>query len=117
MKLSPHKFDLRDNYLQTHSRAIFTHMVNVPCYHDTGASKADFDIPFRLSEGTLHHLFAGGWLWIIPFNNHSQATNPLCSVGLMLDPRIYPLQPDISPEEEFYAFIAKYPSLSFSLLS
>ena len=31
------KFNLRDSsYLQTHSRAIFTHMVNVPCYHQRG---------------------------------------------------------------------------------
>ena len=30
--LLANKFDLRDNNLQTHSRAIFTHMVNVP-YH------------------------------------------------------------------------------------
>ena len=113
--LLANKFDLRDNNLQTHSRAIFTHMVNVPCYHHTGSSQADFGIPFRLSEGTLHHLFAGGWLWVIPFDNRSQATNPLCSVGLMLDARIHPPQPNMSPEEEFYSFIANFPDMSFQL--
>ena len=113
--LLANKFDLRDNNLQTHSRAIFTHMVNVPCYHHTGTSQADFDIPFRLSEGTLHHLFKGGWLWLIPFDNHPQATNPLCSVGLMLDPRIHPIRKELSPEEEFYSFIAKFPDLSSQL--
>ena len=112
------KFNLRDSSdLQTHSRAIFTHMVNVPCYHYTGTSKTDFAIPFRLCEGTLHHLFEGGWLWVIPFNNHSHATNPLCSVGLILDPRLYPLNKDIGPEEEFYSFIAKFPSISSQLQS
>lgn len=115
--LLANKFNLRENNLQTHSRAIFTHMVNVPCYHHTGTSQQDYGIPFRLSEGTLHHLFAGGWLWVIPFNNHFQATNPLCSVGLMLDPRIHPISKDISPEEEFYSFIAKFPDLSSQLQS
>ncbi len=115
--LLANKFGLRHNHLQTHSRAIFTHMVNVPCYHHTGTSQADLAIPFRLSEGTLHHVFKGGWLWIIPFNNHPQATNPLCSVGLMLDPRIHPMRKDLSPEEEFYSLIAKFPSLQSQLQS
>ena len=115
--LLANKFDLRDSDLQAHSRAIFTHMVNVPCYHHTGTSQVDFDIPFRLCEGTLHHLFEGGWLWVIPFDNHSQATNPLSSVGLMLDPRIHPIRKDVSPEEEFYSFIAKFPSLQSQLQS
>ena len=106
------RFDLRDMDLQTHSRTIFTHMVNVPCYNDIGASAQEYGIPYRLSEGTLHHIFRGGWLWVIPFNNHPQATNPLCSVGLLLDPRIHPERPDLSPEEEFNAFIGQYPGMA-----
>lgn len=106
------RFDLRDMNLQTHSRTIFTHMVNVPCYNDVGGSAQEYGIPYRLSEGTLHHIFRGGWLWVIPFNNHPQATNPLCSVGLLLDPRIHPERPDLSPEEEFYAFVGHYPGMA-----
>ncbi|MGB5051530.1 MAG: FAD-dependent oxidoreductase, partial [Caldilineaceae bacterium] len=53
------RFDLRDMDLQTHSRALFTHMVNVPCYNDVGLSTAEYGIPYRLSEGTLHHIFQG----------------------------------------------------------
>lgn len=106
------RYGLRELNLQTHSRAIFTHMVNVPCYNDIGGSTAEYGIPYRLSEGTLHHIFRGGWLWVIPFNNHPQATNPLCSVGLLLDPRIHPERPDLSPEEEFNAFIGQYPGMA-----
>ena len=106
------RFGLRELNLQTHSRSIFTHMVNVPCYNDVGGSTVEYGIPYRLSEGTLHHIFRGGWLWVIPFNNHPQATNPLCSVGLLLDPRIHPERPDLSPEEEFNAFVGQYPSIA-----
>lgn len=105
------RFGLRDMNLQTHSRTIFTHMVNVPCYNDVGLSTQEYGIPYRLSEGTLHHIFRGGWLWVIPFNNHPFSTNPLCSVGLLLDPRIHPERPDLSAEEEFYAFIDQFPSI------
>lgn len=106
------KFDLRHHDLQTHSRAIFTHMVEVPCYHEVSATKESYQLPFQLSEGTLHHVFEGGWLWVIPFNNHAKSTNPLCSVGLMLDPRVHPPQSDLSPEAEFYQFIERFPGIA-----
>ncbi|MGR9053845.1 MAG: NAD(P)/FAD-dependent oxidoreductase, partial [Gammaproteobacteria bacterium] len=100
----------RHRDLLAHSRTLFTHMVGVPCFNETGPSQKQYRFPFRLSEGTLHHVFKGGWLWVIPFNNHPRATNPLCSVGLQLDPRLYPVT-DLTPEEEFYAFIKQYPDI------
>lgn len=106
------KFGLRDFDLQTHSRGMFTHMINVPCYHQTGGSQETYGLPFRMSEGTLHHLFDGGWLWVIPFDNYAESTNPLCSVGLLLDPRQHPPRSDLTPEEEFYAFIEQYPDIA-----
>jgi tetracycline 7-halogenase / FADH2 O2-dependent halogenase len=97
--------------LLTHTRGMFTHMMDVPCFHDVTASRQEYGLPYRLSEGTLHHTFKGGWLWVIPFNNHSRSTNPLCSVGLLLDPRIYPVRKDISPEDEFFEFVDQFPKL------
>lgn len=98
-----------------HSRTIFTHMVDVPCFNNVSLSKEQFNHPFRLSEGTLHHIFKGGWVWVIPFNNHPAATNPLCSVGLQLDPRLYPQRSDLSPAEEFGEFIQRFPDLHAQL--
>lgn len=106
------KFDLRDYDLETYSRGLFTHMVGVPCYHQTGRSQAEYGLPFRMSEGTLHHVFDGGWLWVIPFDNHAESTNPLCSVGLLLDPRCYPPRDDLTPEEEFFTFIERFPEIA-----
>jgi len=105
------KFNLRTSELNTYSRTIFTHMVGVPSYHSSGPDKAQFGIPYSLAEGTLHHLFKGGWLWVIPFNNHEKSTNALCSVGLLLDPRIHPEKSDLNPEEEFRNFVLKYPQI------
>ncbi|MEM9008570.1 MAG: tryptophan 7-halogenase, partial [Cyanobacteria bacterium P01_F01_bin.86] len=106
------QFGLRHHKLQTHSRAIFTHMVGVSCFHECTLPRESYQIPFQLSEGTLHHVFEGGWLWVIPFNNHAKSTNPLCSVGLMLDPRVHPANPDISAEEEFFQFIERFPMIA-----
>jgi tetracycline 7-halogenase / FADH2 O2-dependent halogenase len=109
------RFNLRDMRLQAHSRTIFTHMINVPCYHQTSGSQQSYGLPYRMSEGTLHHVFEGGWLWVIPFDNYPESTNPLCSVGLQLDPRLYPLANELSPAEEFFNFIERFPSVAAQL--
>ena len=101
--------------LRTHSRAIFTHMIDVPDFHEMAIRQTEYGLPFSMAEGTLHHLFRGGWLWVIPFNNYAGSTNPLCSVGLMLDPRVYPASDDVPPDEEFFAFIERFPSIAAHL--
>lgn len=105
------KFGWRDRNQQAHTRTIFSHMVDVPCFNSVGASREKYGVPFRFSEGTLHHIFHGGWLWVIPFNNHESSSNPLISVGLQLDPRIYPPRPELSPEAEFFDVINRFPDV------
>lgn len=95
--------------LRHHSRSIFTHMIGVTPYEET-VPKGAHGNPTKWSQGTLHHLFEGGWMWVIPFNNHPLATNPLVSVGLNLDPRIHPPF-DGTPEEEFNAFLDRFPDI------
>jgi FADH2 O2-dependent halogenase len=107
--------NLRTTDLKTHARGIFTHMIDVPSVHTTSNTLQDYNIPYPLEEGTLHHIFDGGWMWIIPFDNHKQSTNPLCSVGLMLDPRKYPEDTSLSAEEEFWDFIQRFPSIQDQL--
>lgn len=107
-----HKFDLRDNsanYL-TNSRAIFTHMVNVEHYDNVGHAREEYKLKYPLSQSTLHHIFEGGWMWVIPFNNHADAVNPLCSVGLLLNRDIHP-ETGMDPETEFFSFVRRYPGM------
>ncbi|WP_263018760.1 NAD(P)/FAD-dependent oxidoreductase [Natronobiforma cellulositropha] len=97
--------------LETDSRAIFTHVEGLEPFDDL---LADEDRPHqsnRLHDGTLHHVFDGGWLWIIPFDNfeRSEATN--ASVGLVLDRSTYPLDESVSAEEEFYRIISAFPDV------
>jgi FADH2 O2-dependent halogenase len=109
--LVANKFEWRHRDLRSHSRTIFTHMIDVPCFNKVGPSQAAYDFPYPVSQGTLHHIFKGGWLWIIPFNNHPDGVNPLCSVGLQLDPRIYPQRNELTPAEEFQQIIDQFPDL------
>lgn len=95
--------------LKTQSRGLFTHMVGVKSW-DVLFGRKQHGMPYRMDQSTLHHLFDGGWMWVIPFDNHEQATNKLCSVGVMFDPRKFP-KTDISPEQEFAEFLQRYPSI------
>lgn len=113
--LLANKFAWRHHDLLAHSRTIFTHMIDVPCFNQVGPAREEFGFPYPFSQGTLHHIFKGGWLWIIPFNNHPDATNPLCSVGLQLDPRYYPQRNEVTPAAEFNDFIAQFPALARQL--
>ncbi|HKR52245.1 MAG TPA: tryptophan 7-halogenase [Pseudonocardiaceae bacterium] len=95
---------------KTRSRAIFTHMVGVPPYEQMGPECRAHGMATPVSQGTLHHIFHGGWMWIIPFGNHPMSTNRLCSVGLVLDLDEFPEQ-EIAPEEEFWSIVKRFPGI------
>ncbi|MEW6343383.1 MAG: tryptophan 7-halogenase [Pseudomonadota bacterium] len=104
------RFGLRDQEarLHTNTRSIFGHFTAVNDLDDTlGGPNPTFR--FRRSAGTMHHCFPGGWIWVIPFDNG------VTSVGLELDRRIYPLDESVPADEEFRAFIERYPSIKAHL--
>ncbi len=94
---------------KTNSRTIFTHFKNVPAYDEIGPSEG---LSRSLHEGTMHHVFHGGWFWVIPFNNDSRrdGSNDLCSVGVTVDANLYP-DTGLAPEEEFFQFVNRFPSV------
>lgn len=104
--------DLRETpcSFRTRSRTIYTHMLGVTPY-DAICDRAEHGLPSPLSQATLHHLFQGGWMWVIPFNNHPRSTNQLVSVGLTLDIDRYP-RTSLPPDQEFSQFIRSYPKIA-----
>lgn len=85
------------------SRTLYTHMIDVEPFEPDGSPLA---LPW--AQSTLHHVFDGGWIWVIPFNNRAGSTNPLVSVGLTVDPRRHP--PGAAPADEFRHFLERLPS-------
>jgi tetracycline 7-halogenase / FADH2 O2-dependent halogenase len=105
-------FGLRDDPPRAnhHSRTLFTHMVGVTPFDDTPTAQPHKQ-PSSWHHGTLHHVFDGGWLWVIPFDNFDGALSTLCSVGLTVDERVFP-KPDGTPQEEFDAFLRRFPEIA-----
>ncbi|SNQ50009.1 Monodechloroaminopyrrolnitrin halogenase PrnC [Frankia canadensis] len=104
-------FGLREDpcRFRTSSRTLFTHMVGVTPFDEVTTPSGQ---PSEWHQGTLHHIFDGGWLWVIPFDNHQRATNPLCSVGLNLDTRRFPKEPGRSADQEWADFLSRFPSVA-----
>ncbi|NEA55108.1 FAD-dependent oxidoreductase [Streptomyces sp. SID13666] len=94
-----------------HSRSMFTHMLGVRPTDECLRVGPEDAPPIPWVEGTMHHLFDRGWFWSIPFNNAPGSRNPLVSVGLTLDERMYPKNHDVTPEEEFRSFAARFPAV------
>jgi FADH2 O2-dependent halogenase len=103
------KYDLREKptTLRTSTRTLFTHMVGLKDFE--AAAPSHMSHPWKV--GTLHHLFRGGWFWVIPFNNWEGAVNPLVSVGLTLDTEVWPQDDSLSAEDEFEKFLQLFPSV------
>ncbi|WP_157124356.1 NAD(P)/FAD-dependent oxidoreductase [Nocardia pseudovaccinii] len=114
--LLPQLLELRqDPPYRTRTRAIFTHMVNVPQYDTIGPPRKEHKLLSPLSQSTLHHIFEGGWLWVIPFNNHESSPSELCSIGLNLDIDRYPKPEGMTAEEEFWHHVNRFPSVAEQL--
>jgi len=107
------KYALREEppRMGTNTRAMFAHMIGVTPYDQVGPSRAEHGLLYPMHETTLHHIFDGGWMWIIPFDNHPDSTNPICSVGLTLDRDKYP-DDNRPPAEEFAEILAKFPGMA-----
>src|SRR6202040_4062942 len=88
----------------------FTHMLGVTPFDDAEAARSHHQ-PSPWHNGTLHHVFDGGWLWVIPFDNHEGSLNRLRGVGLTRDERIFP-KPDGPPQQEFDDFLRRFPEIA-----
>lgn len=95
----------------TQSRSIFGHVVGLTPY-DALSAHTRHGFSYPVHQTTLHHLFDGGWFWVIPFDNHPTSSNPVCSVGLTLDCRFHPPGQSEPAFEEFARFVQRFPSIA-----
>jgi FADH2 O2-dependent halogenase len=94
-----------------HARSLWTHMQGVTPTDDLFPRSKKDTPPKEWYAGTVHHMFERGWFWVIGFDNTELSKSSLCSVGLTLDERLYPRDPDQDPGEEFFEMAARYPDI------
>jgi FADH2 O2-dependent halogenase len=94
--------------MRTASRAVFGHFTGVQSWQtlleSRGAKTADHT--FACDDAALHHVFDGGWMYVLRFNNG------VTSAGFLIDCRSHPLDPAVSPEDEWREWLDRYPSVA-----
>lgn len=97
--------DLRS--MKTNSRTIYSHFTGVQKWHDIYSSSGGNtqDHPFECDAAALHHIFDGGWMWVLHFDND------ITSAGFVLDCNSHPLDYSLSPQDEWATLMQRYPSI------
>lgn len=105
------QFGLREEpcRLRHASRSVFSHFRDVVPFEELAPEADGTRWSAGWSEGTLHHVFDGGWFWVIPFDNHDRSASDLVSVGLTIDANRFPRDPAVAPDEEFRSFVERFP--------
>lgn len=98
--------DQRDT-LNTHSRTVFAHFRDVGLWSETfqaAGGRVD-EHPYPCDDAALHHVFDGGWMWVLRFDNG------ITSAGWCLDPRRHP-PTGIPFEDEWTYWMSQFPSIA-----
>lgn len=107
------RFDLTEEHerLSHHSRSLFTHMVGVRPFDEVLRHGSAYRNPSPWHDGTLHHVFDGGVLRVLPFGNRPGGTNPLCAVSLTVDPKRHGAA-TTEPRREFQRALDQLPAVA-----
>lgn len=115
----------------TRSRAIFSHFVGVSDWgdHFVGLGGDTQHHPFPCDHAAQHHLLDGAWMWMLRFQQSHLARRAdpthqsssrgarrlLCSIGLVLDATMHPMDTTATAAAEWQAWLDRYPSISHML--
>lgn len=95
--------------MRTNSRVVYGHFACVKRWRDWmqdhGGAVADH--PFDCDDAALHHVFDGGWMYVLRFNNG------VTSAGFMLDAERFPLDPNVAPADEWQTCLRRFPSIAW----
>lgn len=94
--------------LKTRSRGLFNHFRNVMLWDDLYRARGGVaaDHPYPCDDAALHHVFDGGWMWVLRFDNG------VTSAGFSLDPDRFPLDRNINPVAEWEALMRRLPAVA-----
>ncbi|HET6879970.1 MAG TPA: FAD-dependent oxidoreductase [Pirellulales bacterium] len=96
------------NRMRTCSRSIYGHFSDVESWSDVVAEAGGDAVrhPFPCDDAALHHVFDGGWMWMLRFNNG------VTSAGWLIDSGRFPLVESLTAVEEWSRWLAEFPSIA-----
>jgi FADH2 O2-dependent halogenase len=93
--------------IRTNSRCIFGHFEGVRCWQEvyTQLGGDSHDHPFGCDAAALHHVFDGGWMYVLRFDNG------VTSAGFSLDPLRFPIDERVTAADEWSALLNRFPAI------
>ena len=93
------------NYPPT--QALFSHFTGVArCGEMPGFSASEKDAPYAMDDAALHHVFDGGWMWVLRFGNGVTSAGIAVTDDLASELRL------ADGEPAWHRFLSLYPSVS-----
>jgi FADH2 O2-dependent halogenase len=94
--------------LRTNSRVVYAHFRGVRPWRELleGCGARLEDHTFDCDAAALHHVFDGGWMYVLRFNHG------VTSAGFLLDALRHPLDASITAETEWRRWLARFPSIA-----
>ena len=93
-----------DDYPRT--QALYSHFVNVARCEDMADFAPEGTPPYPMDDAALHHVFEGGWMWVLRFGNGVTSAGIAVTESLATELRLA----DGAPAWD--RFLARYPSIA-----
>lgn len=96
---------------RTNSSTLYSHFTGVAKWGDVYAGLGGNvkDHPFDCDAAALHHLFDGGWMWVLRFDNG------ITSAGFVWDDRLWPDEAALvrhSPDRAWSRWLNRFPGIA-----
>ncbi|HEY6404168.1 MAG TPA: sigma 54-interacting transcriptional regulator [Blastocatellia bacterium] len=94
------------------TQALYSHFIGVhrcdsmPDYEGAGASSNALSPPFPIDDAAVHHVFDGGWMWTLRFNNG------VTSAGIAVTDELAKELALSEGEAAWRRFLARFPSIA-----
>ena len=90
------------------TQALFSHFTGVARCEDMGEfrSKNDASLPYPMDDAALHHVFDGGWMWVLRFGNG------VTSAGVAVEDWLAEELKLAEGEPAWHRLLARYPSVA-----
>jgi FADH2 O2-dependent halogenase len=93
-----------DGYPNT--QALYSHFVDVARCDDMPDFASSGSLPYPMDDAALHHVFDGGWMWVLRFGNGVTSAGIAVSEALANDLRL------ADGATAWERFLARYPSIA-----
>ncbi|MGV3482814.1 MAG: NAD(P)/FAD-dependent oxidoreductase [Planctomycetaceae bacterium] len=93
---------------RTNTRCVFAHFADVQPWRELMEELgfATVDHPFDCDQSALHHVFEGGWMWQLRFDDQT------VSAGFLIDNHRHPKVADLSAHAQWQSWLDRFPSIA-----